>query len=515
MTTDASGNVLITGEYSSTSIDFGGGTLVHGAGTYNAFLAKFDAAGAHQWSYRFTGPSGSGGTYGAGVATDSSGNVVFTGSMYGAVDFGGGALPYSGSGNSYLVKYDGAGNHLWSQSFADGTPQGIAMDGSDNVLLLVEFAGTVDFGGGPLVSAGSTDMAIAKFDSAGNHLWSARFGDSDIQRPSGITTDSFDNVLVTGEFRGTVDFGGGPLVAAGLGTLDIFLVKFDSGGSHVWSRQFGDTLNQWGRQVAVDPWDSVLLAVYFEGGVDFGGGVLTSGGDQDAAVAKFDASGNHLWSAAFGGTGMQKAFDVAADDQGNLLLAGYFRDSLDFGGGILTSAGGNDVFLARFTPGGSHLWSAGYGDNETQYAYDVEITSGGRAYLLGGCAGSLDLGGGPLTCEPGGEDVYLAQFSLQTVTDVPISLGPIRSLGPSYPNPIQPETTIPFALGHSGTVDMTVYDVSGRRVATVLREYRSTGRHTAHWDGRNSAGEPVEAGVYFVRLSSRSATRSEKLVVLP
>ena len=82
----------------------------------------------------------------------------------------------------------------------------------------------MDFGGGPLTSAGGIDIFLAKFDPAGNHLWSKRFGDGFSQIGYSVTVDGADNVLFTGAFSGSVDFGGGPLTSAG--GIDIFLAKF-------------------------------------------------------------------------------------------------------------------------------------------------------------------------------------------------------------------------------------------------------------------------------------------------
>ena len=126
--------------------------------------------------------------------------------------------------------------HLWSQRFGQrlgdtgvDAGQGIAVDGADNILVTGLFQGTVDFGGGPLTSAGVSDIFVAKYDAAGAHLWSQRFGDTGFDQGNAIAVDGADDVLVTGYFGGTVDFGGGPLTSAGRGDIfrsDIFVAKF-------------------------------------------------------------------------------------------------------------------------------------------------------------------------------------------------------------------------------------------------------------------------------------------------
>lgn len=73
---------------------------------------------------------------------------------------------------------------------------------------------TCNLGGLDLVSAGAQDIFVAKYDSAGDHAWSQRFGDTLADHGSAVATDGADGVLITGTFQGTVDLGGGVLTSA-------------------------------------------------------------------------------------------------------------------------------------------------------------------------------------------------------------------------------------------------------------------------------------------------------------
>ena len=228
----------------------------------------------------------------------------------------------------------------------------VALDGSDNVLLTGHFWGTADFGaGGPLTSAGADDIFVTTLDSGGGHLWSKRFGDADSQIAASVAVDDSGNALLTGYFWGMVDFGGGPL--ASTGQSDVFVAKLDANGNHLWSKRFGDAAFQVGASVAVDGSDNVLLTGFFGGTVDFGAGPLTSAGlDQsaDIFVAKLDPTGGHLWSKRFGDADAQEGDSIALDCSVNVLLTGFFAGTVDFGGSVLASNGEYDGFVAKLGP---------------------------------------------------------------------------------------------------------------------------------------------------------------------
>jgi hypothetical protein len=327
------------------TVDFGGGTLTS-AGDHDIYVAKFGPNGDHLWSKRFGDADDQDGY---SIAVDGSGNVIIMGALEGTVDFGGGALTSAGGYDIVVAKFGSDGAHLWSKRFGDAglqEPSRVAVDDSGNVVATGFFLGAIDLGGGALTSAGDEDVFVAKFGPDGAHLWSKRFGDANIQKAYGIAVDASGNVIVTGDFRGTVDFGGGALTSAG--DYDVFVVKLGSDGAHRWSKRFGDADIQEGSCVAVDALGSVIVTGGFHGSVNFGGGALTSAGDYDVFVAKLGSDGAHRWSKRFGDADYQYPWAVAVDASRNVTVAGDLFGSVNFGGGVLTSAGADDIFVARF-----------------------------------------------------------------------------------------------------------------------------------------------------------------------
>ncbi|MCK6590533.1 MAG: SBBP repeat-containing protein, partial [Polyangiaceae bacterium] len=174
-------------------------------------------------------------------------------------------------------------------------------------------------------------------DACGLFGWSLSFGDATEQDGHDIAADSAGNVYITGGFQGTIDLGGGPLTSAG--GMDLFIAKFSSSGSHIWSKRFGNAFEQVGRGIAVDAGGNVYVTGYFGGSVDFGGGPLTSAGGRDIFVLKLNSAGTHVMSKRFGGALAEEGASIAVDGVSNIALAGIVESTVDFGGGPLTSAG--------------------------------------------------------------------------------------------------------------------------------------------------------------------------------
>lgn len=385
-----------------------GASSIVSAGLGDVFVVKFKADGSHLWSRRFGDASNQGAR---DVATDGAGNVFVTGLMRGSVDFGGGPIVGKGGDDIFLVKLDPAGAHLWSRGYGsteEDAGTSVATDPAGNVLFTGRTWGTLDFGGGPLAGLGANDVFLAKFGPNGGHVWSKRFGDNLLQYAVGMAVDA-SGVVVTGGMTGTMDFGGGPLVAGN--NYDVFVARFTGAGAHVWSKSFGTpAAAQSGIGVALDPDSNVVVVGELNGTADFGGGPLMSAGGSDVFVAKYSAAGAHLWSKRFGGNDTQIPYEVAADPFGNVLLTGILAANMDLGGGPLMSAGSSDIFTAKLDPKGGHVWSRRFGDANPEYGLGVATDAGANVVVVGPCIGVVNFGGGPLP-GAGGFDVCLGKFA--------------------------------------------------------------------------------------------------------
>ena len=93
------------------------------------------------------------------------------------------------------------------------------------------------------------------------------------------------------------------------------------------------------------------------------------------------------------------------------------------------------------------------------------------------------------------------------------NLAPVNSLYQNYPNPFNPETWIPYQLASNVNVSLHIYDAQGRSIYTKSLGYRKSGSHSAYWDGRNAAGEPVASGVYFYSIQAGDFQATRKMLI--
>jgi putative metal-binding protein len=402
---DAADNILYGG-YANGPVDFGCGPLPTPVGVDSAMVMKLTPAGTCTWSKAYGNNSQV-----VGVAADPAGNVLATGIFGIDIDLGNGTISSAGGNDGFVVKLDGNGSPLWSRTFGDAAAQtadSVATDPSGNVIIYGYFNGTIDLGGGPLPSAGGSDLYVAKYSPTGVHLWSKRFGDSTNQLSKGLAVDASGNIIITGTINGTVTFGGASLTSAGNG--DAFVAKLGPTGTHLWSKRFGDSAAQLGYGVATDPAGNVLLSGYFLGTMNFGGSNLTTLGGADTYLVKLDPSGNHAWSIRGGGASNQSAVAVAADRFGNVSIVGVLTGSGSFGGPVLTSAGSNDILVAKYDSSGNYLWSKSFGDPASQGVKGLTVDSVGNVMFTGLLFGPTDFGGGPII-GAGGEDTFLVKLA--------------------------------------------------------------------------------------------------------
>lgn len=153
--------------------------------------------------------------------------------------------------------------------------------------------------------------------------------------------------------------------------------------------------------------------------------------------------------------------------------------------------------------------------------YDPTATALGSDSLPTTAPTLSDWSSATIDIHGGGGFNYLIHANLTWVGSgqPPTHVGPMPSpiivLLQNVPNPFNPTTDIEYSTGYSGHVTLTVCDVSGRRVRTLVDAFREAGRrYTVRWDGRNDEGHSVASGVYFYTLMSPRGAQTRKMLLL-
>lgn len=225
---------------------------------------------------------------------------------------------------------------------------------------------------------------------------------------SAVGADADGNVIVAGSFHDGIDLGAGPLQSAG--ASDLFVAKYDPSGELLWSRQYGGPGHQWPEDMAVDAQGNVVLIGGLHDGADFGDGYAPAAGETDFFVLKLDPSGKRLWSRQLGTTGYDYGLGIAVGSGGALALTGSFEGTLDLGGGALVPAGSDDVFVAWLSPDGAHVWSQRHGGGGHDLGKAIAVGPSDTVVVAGLSTGLIDLGTGPLS--GGGDyDAFVAWYA--------------------------------------------------------------------------------------------------------
>ena len=161
-----------------------------------------------------------------------------------------------------------------------------------------------------------------------------------------------------------------------------------------WGYASGGQANDKGNAIAVDASGNVYTTGYYGNDnfiQDFDPGPATLTlpifGGNNIFISKVNSAGNLVWAKGIGSSGDNKGLSVALDGTGNVIICGYFTNTVDFnpGAGIanLTSAGVADAFVLKLDSNGNYVWANQIGGTEADQANSVATDASGKVYITG------------------------------------------------------------------------------------------------------------------------------------
>lgn len=351
---DTNGNYYVVGTYQGASLSVAGQGLKTPGNSTLGFLAAFDAAN----NLRFVKDFGTSGTTEVKrIDVDAAGNIYISGRFDTSITLGADLVMSNGGFDGFVASYDTTGTLRWRKAWSgtgDETIDAISVAPDGSLYVAATFTTSITVGGGPVfMTEGGSDALISKHVAAdGTTQWYNEFGDTgdivmtDINARNG-------NIALVGAFRGKLAIGGSNYTSNdGPTSWDIVVGTLEpTGGAVVNTFPFLADGIQVGTSLSTDSFGDITMAGYFMQTLPLGGAImdLTTGGDINAFVIKFDSNLKPRWAHGYGNSLTQGFLDVAIEPRtGRTFVSGGMEGILlGFGAQAPQSNGGFDAVIGR------------------------------------------------------------------------------------------------------------------------------------------------------------------------
>lgn len=283
------------------------------------------------------------------------------------------------------------------------------------------------------------------------------------------------------------------------GAMDIFTVKYDSDGNELWAIKAGGTSYEQGMDIAADEDGNSYVVGYFSSPtVTFGFTDITNSGINDIFVVKYDQNGVEQWVKSIGGDSYEGGTGISSSNLG-VYITGYFASPvLDFGNGIQTTNNGDQsVFAAGFNHDGYATWGDSVGGSNAETCKAVSSDQLGRVYFAGNFASdSVTIGGEEFTNGNPGTDDVFVAKQSNSLGPSEVSHAQVAV----YPNP----SSGVFHL--KSDTQIKSVEVIGMTGQTVFKSIVNSDHFEIKLQNR-------PAGVYVLKIQTENGVKTQKLII--
>ena len=442
-------------ETSDGSYIVAGYTKSFGAGEPDVWLIKTDPNGDTLWTKTY---GGSEWDQAWSVQQTSDGGYIVVGFT---ASFG------AGNYDVWLLKTDADGDTLWTRTYGDtGYEAGYSVQQTPDEGYII--AGYTDTGG-------IQHVYVIKTDADGDTLWTRTYGELSYSRGFSVKQTSDGSYIIAGSTY---------IFSEVVSSIEIYLIKTDANGDSLWTRTYGEPVgDDYGASVCETSDGSYIIT----------GCSYYLGLGYEILLLKTDADGDSLWARTYG---VGHGNSVCETSDGCYMIAG----SKKFSG-----SRSYDVHLMKTDENGGILWTRTYGRTTGwDEAQSVCETSDG-SFIVAGWMEFLD---------PRDRDIWLLKLEPDVGIEEKEPSQELSLVFEADPNPFTDKTLLDYQLPSSAHVQIVIYDPLGRKVKILVDGRQTAGTHTITWDGKDDAGEPLSAGVYFLRFQSESCAQTAKLVMI-
>ena len=449
---------------------------------WDLLTVKVNTNGDSVWSSVFDGSGiGLGWDYGMALTLDADGNVYTVGY---------GAAPAFNGYDYEIVKYDSNGVQQWEVNWSNPDNAGLSSNYFNNGYRIA-----VNNNGELLVSGyafnGTTDeIALLKYSSDGDFIWQANY-DTKTNWPeiwdnrNFMKIDSANNIYLAGNVMDSTQHS------------DILLLKYDDGGTLLWSAAWNSAGND-SDYVSGDFYDEEGLAFDHHGNI-FVSGTTTNPGDlfsEDIITLKYSDSGNLLWENTFNGVGNDedRPYSITSDAAGDAYICG--STSIAFGIGMFDYI----TFKLNGTTG-LQEWNETF-DGITNFydqAHSIAVDNQNNVYVTGYSGTNND---------PFDFHAQIATIKYSQLSTGIANVNNDRSLT-TFPNPASENIDVRFALDNSSDITLCLFNDLGEMIGNRIEETLSSGAHDFNIDVRS-----IPNGAYHVAISARDKIYQGNILVV-
>lgn len=358
------------------------------------------------------------------MVCDSKGNLIVS-SHFGYPTMYDGVQIYNSSGSAHgimIAKYDSLSVLQWmrtAETTTGSVPEELAVDAQDNIIL----CGRQDalfpngtYGSLPAFPNGPGRAFIAKYDPTGTPIWLENAGNQLSSSYMDVATDPMGNVHALGTFYAdTAFFQGGLFLEKRNNTWNYFVTKYSPSGNLKWIQHIYGTSNTEVKAIAADNAGNTYVCGTFGDSLILVSDTLVDPTTGDNAfIAKFDSTGNLLWSRNIEGlTASMKCPDIQIDQVGSVMITGSYMGTANFGNGVSLSSAPNanrDFFLAKFDSAGLAQWAIKDGGTAIEEGFSLAIGPT-NTYLCSGYFSIRTTFGGTNYLSSGPADAFMAEYA--------------------------------------------------------------------------------------------------------
>ena len=483
ITADDSGNVYVSGQIEYTT-HFDGGMQLSSNGIHDIFVGKYSPDGTLKW---VRNAGGRGGDVGYGVAVDNLHNCYATGEIEDTAEFSSTVSLISAGGNDIFVsKYNTNGQLVWAKRFGSTeSDKGYSLMTNSNgdVFLTGFYSAHIYFDNIHLTPAGLSDVYTLKMNSSGVVQWAKKGAGTGEDRGKGITFDNNGNIYVAGYFTNQATFSGTTITNNG--TTGSFLVKYDANGQLIWIKSNCCGTSEYDG-IAIDENGFVYTTGYFEGSVTIGNTTLTSSGNSDILIVKYDPSGNIMWAKKAGGPYEDMANGITLDSMNHMVyITGQLDDHGYFDTHYAGAAGNRDVFIAAYDLNGNCQWVKPYGGTQRDIAYGITSDPDGNILCTGIYTGNATFGSYNLAGN------LLSDYFIEKVSPAPVNKPTIAASN--------------LGISNTNCKDLFLNFTPGNGIGRIIIAHEGSAVHQIPVNGTNyvansifGSGDNLGSGNYVV-----------------